>query len=59
MGLERGRQEFALRVDRLVQPHDVIVDVAEVDARVLGDVREIESHQAIADFDERRDRAAQ
>ena len=59
VGLERGGQQLALRVDRLVEPHHVIVDVAEVRARVLRDVRQVEPHQPVAHLDQRRHGAAQ
>ena len=56
-GFERGRQQFAGVVDHVVDAHHMIVDVAEIRPRVLVDQVDVEARQAIADVDQRRDRA--
>src|SRR5439155_3157981 len=44
-------------VDRLVDADDVVVDVAEVEPRVLGDELDVEAYQPVAHLDQRRDGA--
>ncbi len=56
---ERRRQELSKRVDHLVDAQDVVVNVAEIQARVIRDDREVETHQPVTDVDQRRHRALQ
>ena len=51
--LERARQQLSRVVDHVVDADDMIVDVAEVGPRVLGNQVHVETRQAIADLDER------
>src|SRR3989442_12225269 len=55
--LEGRREELAQHVHHLGEPDGVVVDVAEVGARVLGDQQDVGPHEPGADVHERRDRA--
>src|SRR5690349_5190044 len=57
VGLERGAEQLAQAVHLLVHPDGVIVDVAEVGARVVRDQVEVAAHQPVADVDQGRDPA--
>src|SRR3989442_15861461 len=55
--LEGRREELAQHVHHLGEADGVVVDVAEVDSRVLGDQQDVGPHEPGADVHERRDRA--
>jgi hypothetical protein len=46
---------FARDVDHLIDANHVIINVAEVRSRILGDQLQVEAHQTIADIDQRGD----